>query len=155
MRLDNGGNNLRCEFCSTMLPVATDEGGIQFVDEAYELECSKCAVSLWAAVLAGAQLHACKECHGMLSKMRSLQPLIDAMRTRHPGGEIPAPADPAERNRNVNCPRCRKHMLSDFYAGGGNAVISSCEQCELNWLEDGVLMRIVRAQNAIERQRAW
>jgi Zn-finger nucleic acid-binding protein len=28
--------------------------------------------------------------------------------------------------------------------GGGGAIIATCENCELNWLDGGMLMRIVR-----------
>jgi Zn-finger nucleic acid-binding protein len=36
-------------------------------------------------------------------------------------------------------------MDAHVYFGGGNVVIDSCEQCELNWLDHGELMRIARA----------
>jgi Zn-finger nucleic acid-binding protein len=36
-------------------------------------------------------------------------------------------------------------MDSHVYGGGGNAVIGSCERCEVNWLHHGGLDRIVRA----------
>jgi Zn-finger nucleic acid-binding protein len=39
-------------------------------------------------------------------------------------------------------------MDTHFYAGPGNAVISSCEDCCLIWMDRGVLMRIVHTPDA-------
>jgi Zn-finger nucleic acid-binding protein len=36
-------------------------------------------------------------------------------------------------------------MEAHFYAGPGNVVIDSCDQCSLNWLDHGELMHIVHA----------
>jgi Zn-finger nucleic acid-binding protein len=36
-------------------------------------------------------------------------------------------------------------MDTHYYAGGGNVVIDDCSRCELNWLDAGELMSIVRA----------
>ena len=41
-------------------------------------------------------------------------------------------------------------METHFYFGGGHAVMSSCERCELHWLDGGVLMQIVRAPHDSE-----
>lgn len=155
MRLANGNASLRCEYCQTMVAVAADDSGIQFLDEAPELLCPVCSAALWNAVLARVQLHTCKQCHGYLVAMNALEPLVEAMRATHPGSEIPAPADPADLDRKIGCPRCHRHMDMDFYAGGGNVVVAGCERCELNWLDGGVLMRIVRAPRASDSEPAF
>ena len=36
-------------------------------------------------------------------------------------------------------------MDTHYYAGPGNIVIDDCASCELNWLDAGELMAIVRA----------
>ena len=36
-------------------------------------------------------------------------------------------------------------MDAHFYAGPGNVVIDSCEECSLIWLDRGELMHIVHA----------
>jgi Zn-finger nucleic acid-binding protein len=36
-------------------------------------------------------------------------------------------------------------MDTHYYAGPGNIVIDDCGRCELNWLDAGELMTIVRA----------
>jgi Zn-finger nucleic acid-binding protein len=152
MRLQSGNASLRCEYCKTVVTLTPDDAGMQFLEETPELECPSCAVALWNAVLAGAQLHTCRRCHGLLVRMNALEPLVEAMRAGHPGTEIPAPADPADLERKVVCPRCHQRMDSDFYAGGGNAVVSGCERDELNWLDGGALTRIVRAPQASDAE---
>jgi Zn-finger nucleic acid-binding protein len=39
-------------------------------------------------------------------------------------------------------------MDAHFYGGPGNAVIDSCEECSLIWMDRGVLMRIAHAPDA-------
>lgn len=146
MKLAAGNTSLRCDYCNTVVTLAQDEAGIQFLEEAPELECPACAAALWGAVLARVELHACKRCHGLLVPMSALEPLVEGMRASRPGSEVPLPADPADLDRKVVCPRCRGRMDTDFYAGGGNAVVASCERCELDWLEGGALMRMARAE---------
>jgi hypothetical protein len=81
----------------------------------------------------------------LLVKMGAFVALIDQMRAEHEGSAIPSPSDPADLKREVDCPSCHQRMDTHFYYGGGNAVISGCERCQVNWLDGGVLMGIVRA----------
>jgi len=155
MRLGSGNASLRCEYCNTVVTLAQDIDGIEFLEEAPDLECPVCAAWLWNAVLGRVQLHACKQCHGLLAPMSGLEPLVENLRAAHPGGEVPVPADPADLDRKVICPRCHQRMDSDFYAGGGNAVVASCERCELDWLGGGALMRIVHAPQTSDAEPAF
>jgi hypothetical protein len=41
-------------------------------------------------------------------------------------------------------------MDTHFYFGGGHAVMSTCEPCELHWMDGGMLMQIVRAPHEEE-----
>ena len=45
-------------------------------------------------------------------------------------------------------------MDTHFYNGPGNMIIDDCDTCELNWLDHGELMRIVRAPD-YSNQRAF
>jgi Zn-finger nucleic acid-binding protein len=155
MRLANGNASLRCDYCKSIFVAAADDTGVQLLDQAAELACPVCAVPLWDAVLAGVQIHACKHCHGLLVAMGAFEELIDQMRALHEESAIPSPADPADLKRNISCPRCRRRMDTHFYYGGGQAVISGCESCSLNWLDGGVLMRIVRAPHRSESETAY
>jgi Zn-finger nucleic acid-binding protein len=149
MRLTNGNASLRCDYCKSMVVAAADDTGVQFLDEVMDLLCPLCAVPLWNAVLARVQMHACKRCHGLLVLMESLDPLIEQMRAgNNNNGAVPPPADPSELNQIVNCPKCHHRMDTHYYYGGGQAVISGCETCDWNWLDGGVLMRMVHAPHA-------
>ena len=113
MAADNG--SLRCDYCHAVVMAQGDETGMQFVEEAADLTCPNCAVSLWATMLVGLRLHACKQCHGMLVEMGEFEALIDAMRVKHPDTMIPMQADAADLNRKVACPKCHKGMDTHFY----------------------------------------
>jgi Zn-finger nucleic acid-binding protein len=155
MRLGSGNASLRCEYCKSVVTLAQDDDGIEYLDEAPELPCPACAISLWNAVLARVPVNTCKRCQGLLLGMQALEPLVENMRATHPGSEVPAPADPADLDRRISCPQCHGHMDTDFYAGGGNVVIAGCERCELNWLDGGALKRIVHAPQTSDAEPAF
>ena len=150
MRLTSGNVSLRCDFCKNLVMVRADDTGVQFLDEVLELTCPACSVPLWNAVLATMKIEACKQCHGLLVAMGEFEALIERMRVEHPEIVIPSPADPAELQQKTACPRCHQRMDTHYYFGGGHAVMSTCERCELHWMNGGVLMRIVRAPRDTE-----
>jgi len=154
MRLQNGNSSLRCEYCKTVVTLAPDDIGVQFLEEVPDLLCPLCAASLWNSVLARVPIHACKRCQGLLVAMHSLEPLVESMRALHPERSNPLPADPSDLDRKTECPRCRQRMDAQFYSGGGNVVVCGCEPDELNWLDGGALMRIVRAPQTDEAEIA-
>jgi Zn-finger nucleic acid-binding protein len=68
---------------------------------------------------------------------------------------VPQPAaDSSDLRRKIDCPRCHHRMDTHFYAGPGNVVIDSCENCCLIWLDRGELMHIVHAP-AMRDSGAW
>jgi LSD1 subclass zinc finger protein len=150
MRMASGNSSMRCDYCHTVVAVQGDESGVQFVDEAQALTCPNCAVALWDAMLAGVKIDACKRCHGLLVPMGSFEALVERMRAEQLGSEIPTADDAADLDRRVNCPRCKQKMDTHYYFGGGHAVMSTCEKCELHWLDGGVVMKIVRAPHEEE-----
>ncbi len=145
MHLANGNAGMRCDYCGALAVIAADDTGTQFIDAAEKLDCPACAAILWNAVLSGIPLHACKHCHGLLVPMGAFEALIDQMRAVHPESAIPAASDGADLQRKVTCPNCHRNMDTHFYYGGGHAIISTCEACEMHWLDGGVLMKIVHA----------
>ena len=148
MRLTSGNASLRCDYCHNVVIAQADESGIQFLDEVVGLDCPECAVPLWNATLGGAQVQACRKCHGQLLKIGIMEALIEQMRAAHPEIVIPPPVNPADLQRKLNCPKCHRHMDSYFDFLGGHTVISGCEQCAVNWLEGGALMRMAQAPRA-------
>lgn len=157
MRVATGNTTLRCDYCRNVVVANTDDSGLHYLDEAVaDLPCPVCNIPLWGATLAGMKLCACKQCSGMLIPMAGFETLIEEMRTRCKETEIPSPADPNDLRRQLNCPKCHRQLDMHFYFGGGGSVMGGCEQCSLNWLDGGVLMRIVRAPHHDDAQAdAW
>jgi Zn-finger nucleic acid-binding protein len=146
MRVATGNTTLRCDYCKNVVVASTDDSGLHYLDEVFaDLPCPVCNIPLRNATLAGMKLCACKQCSGMLIPMAAFETLIGEMRDRCKEIEIPSPPDPKDLHRQLNCPKCRRQLDMHFYSGGGGSVIGGCEQCSLNWLDGGVLMRIVRA----------
>ncbi len=149
MRMATGNATLRCDYCKGIVVAKTDDSGLCFLDQVFaDLNCPVCSVPLWNATVAGVKLCACKQCSGMLMKMGLLEDLIDELRTTVTATAIPSPPDPNDLNRRLNCPECHRPLDMHFYFGGGGSVIGGCERCSFNWLDGGVLMRIVRAPHA-------
>ena len=146
MRLATGDGSMRCDYFKTVVMLPADDAGVHYLDETTQnLNCPDCSIPLWNAVRGGLTLWACKRCSGMLISMGVLEPLIEQLRDKNKDqDEIPSPPDPADLNRNVECPKCHRRTDVHFYMGGGGAIIATCENCELNWLDGGMLMRIVR-----------
>lgn len=153
MHLTGGNASLRCDYCKTVVVVAPDDAGVQFVDQAAGLACPMDSSPMWNAVLARVEIRACQQCHGLLVTMGAFESLIANMRAEHPEQVDSPPGNPADLKRKVICPNCHRTMDTHFYFGGGHAVVSTCEQCEMHWLDGGVLMRIVRAPHVDETRR--
>ena len=81
----------------------------------------------------------------MLIPMQALEALADELRTGQGSEAVPAVPGKDELQRKINCPQCHHAMDAHYYAGPGNVVIDSCEDCCLIWLDRGELMRIVHA----------
>ncbi|MGA7343236.1 MAG: zf-TFIIB domain-containing protein [Terracidiphilus sp.] len=146
MRVATGNTTLRCYYCKNVVIAATSDPGLHYLDEVFnDLHCPVCNIPLWDATLAGIKLCACKQCSGMLIPMAALEPLIEELRDAGAEIEIPSPPDPDDLHRQLSCPKCRRQFDMHFYLGGGGSVIGGCEQCLLDWLDGGVLMRIARA----------
>ena len=150
MRLASGNASLRCDFCKSVMIAKADDTGVQFLDEVVELMCPVCSVPLWSSVLAALKIEACKQCHGLLVPLGAFEELIERMRGEHPEVAIPAPGDPLDLQQKAPCPKCHQRMETHYYFGGGHAVMSTCERCELHWMNGGVLMRIVHAPRDTE-----
>jgi Zn-finger nucleic acid-binding protein len=91
----------------------------------------------------------------MLIDMNRFVTLIDAVRAREERSlriALPRRENPADRL--INCPACRQPMLGHIYAGPGNAVIDTCERCQVNWLDRGELRRIAVAPDSLPRRSA-
>jgi len=72
--------------------------------------------------------------------------LVQNRRANYSGSGVqPAPLEPVELQRHIDCPRCRTVMEVHPYYGPGNTVIDSCRTCGLIWLDQGEMSRMERA----------
>lgn len=145
MRLETAKDCLACEYCRNIFFPEKDDEGVAIFPEASDESCPVCAVPLMHASLAEVRLLYCTHCRGMLVPMDVFITLVEELRANQPGSLVPPAPDPSELHHKVECPHCHKPMETHFYSGAGNVIIESCDVCELNWLDHGKLMRIVRA----------
>jgi Zn-finger nucleic acid-binding protein len=145
MRMAGGQQSLRCDYCKNIYFSGPDDQGVRYLGELPGLLCPVCVIPLWDATMAGVPLRACKQCRGMLIAMGAFAGLIEQVRAEHAGSEVPDTSDEVDPSRRLECPSCHHPMETHFYYGGGRVVMEDCEHCELNWLDGGALMRIVRA----------
>jgi Zn-finger nucleic acid-binding protein len=148
MRLKPDMESYKCDYCQSVYFPEKNDDGVRVLDEPCDQDCPICNVPLVRAVLAKCPIIYCKKCGGMMVAMGALEGLIDELRAGQGSGAAPAPPDKEDLQRKMNCPQCHHPMDTHFYAGPGNAVISSCEDCCLIWMDRGVLMRIVHTPDA-------
>lgn len=154
MRLDSDDDHFRCEFCNSVFFPAKDDDGVSVLTEATGEQCPVCAVALMHAALAKVRIRYCTRCRGMLIPMSVFLALVEELRGGSQGTLIAPTPDQHDLARKINCPHCRQRMETHFYNGPGNVIIDDCETCQLNWLDHGELMRIVRAPDYSHEHRS-
>jgi len=146
MRLKSDSTSFRCEYCQRVfLPETNADDGVRALGEPSGQDCPICTIALVHATLNNIRICYCSKCHGMLVPMGALSALVDAVQGQKRGGTIQPPADAEDLQRKINCPGCHRRMDTHFYAGPGNVVIDSCENCCLTWLDGGEVTRIAAA----------
>jgi Zn-finger nucleic acid-binding protein len=148
MRLKADMESFKCDYCQRVVLPEKNEDGVRVLGESSGQDCPLCSIPLVHAVLAKNPIIYCTGCKGMLIPMAMLEGLIEELRDEYGAGAAPAAPDKEDLRRKINCPQCHRPMDAHFYAGPGNAVIDSCEECSLIWLDRGVLMRIAHAPDA-------
>ena len=141
------GDHFVCDYCHNVFVPEADEDGIRVLgSDPSQKNCPVCNILLNQASLAGKPLLYCSKCHGELVPMPQLESLVDEIRVRDGGRTAVQPsADAHDLDRRISCPQCRKPMDTHYYAGPGNVVLDSCEDCELIWLDRGELAHIAHA----------
>jgi Zn-finger nucleic acid-binding protein len=146
MQPDKSMDSWSCIYCRSVYYSQKNEDNICLLGGTSKLACPVCAVPLAEAAMDGHKLLYCGRCRGSLIPVEVFVSLLDDLRARQAGAwTISHPADPKELQRQIRCPQCGRPMDTHFYGGPGNVVIDDCAACELNWLDQGELARIVRA----------
>jgi Zn-finger nucleic acid-binding protein len=119
--------------------------GVTVVGDSVGAACPVCRLPLQSTLLEKETVCYCDRCHGFLTPIDSFGRIVWSRRARHsPNEQRTAPFDPAELRRVLKCPDCGERMDAHPYSGGGNAVVDTCESCNLIWLDAGELAVIER-----------
>jgi Zn-finger nucleic acid-binding protein len=145
MRLKSDMESLRCEYCQSVYLPDKNDDGVRVLDEPADEQCPLCNLQLVKAVLAKCPILYCKKCAGMLVAMGALEELIAELRAGQGSEAKPSAFDQDELRRVIQCPHCHRRMEAHLYAGPGNVVIDSCEECAMIWLDRGEAKRIASA----------
>ncbi len=137
---------MRCEHCASLWFPPESEEGVRTLDEAAGHDCPSCAAPLVAGWIEDRGVAHCLRCKGILTSTRTLYEIVNIRRMKAKGPFAPErPVDPGEFSRQLACPSCREPMHVHPYYGPGNAVIDTCGDCLLVWLDHSELSVIVSA----------
>jgi Zn-finger nucleic acid-binding protein len=142
MRLKSDMESLRCEYCQSVYLPDKNDDGVRVLDEQADEQCPLCNQPLVHAVLAKCPILYCKKCGGMLVAMGALEELLAELRAEVGSGAKPSAYDKDELSRTIQCPHCHRRMEAHLYAGPGNVVIDSCQECCMIWMDRGEAKRI-------------
>jgi Zn-finger nucleic acid-binding protein len=145
MKLNADEDHLKCEYCKSIFFPSKDDEGVSVLEVESGEECPVCDLPLKHAAMAKIRIRYCTKCRGMLVPMGVFLAMVQELRAGDPGTLIAPTPDRHDLQRRIGCPHCHRQMETHFYNGPGNVIIDDCEHCELNWLDSGELMRIVRA----------
>jgi Zn-finger nucleic acid-binding protein len=138
-----------CRYCSSFhFPETTAPDGVRVLaDSPEKLVCPACRKTLATALLDEAHpVHYCRNCRGVLLSRGTFADVVRLRRAWATGVPAAAIQPPREEfERRVTCPSCGRELATHPYYGPGNAVIDSCDTCDVIWLDFGELKQIVDA----------
>lgn len=154
MDLVDGRDYFHCEYCqSYCFPPGTGDDGVRVVGGATQLNCPLCTSSLVEARIEGESVEFCPRCRGFLASNPVFATIVREGRAKRPFGDSDHQFNPADLNRHVDCPQCKKKMDTHPYYGGGRVAVCTCDECELIWLDAGELT-IIEQHNPQPRASA-
>jgi Zn-finger nucleic acid-binding protein len=155
MRLKPDEDSYKCDYChNVFLPERSDDG-VRVLGDPSNLACPICNIPLVNAAMGKIHILYCTKCQGMLVSMQTFSTLIDELQAQQRRPIAQPPADGSDLQRKIDCPQCHHRMDTHFYAGPGNVVVDSCEDCSLIWLDRGELMHIVYAPDALSESPSF
>jgi Zn-finger nucleic acid-binding protein len=149
MQLIDRQRQFRCGHCDTTHVIeAPAVDGVRIVRRSESAPpCPLCAAPLADALLDETfRVEHCERCRGLTMPRQTFAEAIRRLRARQSGTPVdPAPIDPTELGRTLDCPKCQAQMDTRRYDGPGNIVIDACSRCDVIWLDYGELSRIIQA----------
>jgi Zn-finger nucleic acid-binding protein len=144
--------HLICRNCKQFHFAEETGDGVTVLGEPTGANCPVCGVPLKSAEIEGQTVCYCERCRGFLTQFDAFGHIVCRRRSRYALQDNPAEGfDPVELQRVLSCPNCHEHMEAHPYFGGGNAVVDSCESCQLIWLDAGELVLIERFTPHVHR----
>ena len=144
----------RCTHCTSFEFPEEIADGVSPLGEPAGIDCPVCAKPLQTAAVDGEPVSYCERCRGFLAALDSFGRILVKRRALHGHNEqVVEPFNPEELKRRLACPACHKAMDPHAFCGGGNAVVDTCEHCNLIWLDAGelaVIERFVPHEHRIE-----
>ena len=131
-----GRDSVRCGHCGRSQAIVTDREQRQLGPQTGR-DCPLCDEPLRLIMLGTHKAECCGRCGGLLL---STDLLSELMTTQAPSTNIPTENTQRSKER-IKCPGCNQMMELHPYYGPGRAVIDSCYDCSLIWLDRGELVR--------------
>lgn len=144
MRLNESGAYLYCEYCSSLQFMSETDEDVAVGKHLSGEQCPVCNVELLAATVEQFDVAYCARCRGLLLAAPVFRGIIEARRADGVAQPVPRRAI-TESTRALNCPSCATEMARHPYYGPGDAVVDSCGDCFLLWLDHPELTVIVQA----------
>ena len=147
----------QCEFCHKVFFPGEDDKGVEVSGESSvaSLNCPVCFQPLANASLEKTAVLFCTQCHGLLMRMEAVEGVVDELRASIENDAVQASADRDDLKRVIQCPQCNRRMDTHRYAGPGNVVVDSCDNCSLIWFDRGEVTRIAHAPDEDTLQRTY
>lgn len=138
-----------CAFCCTV-QAATDVSevidSVLSLGELMGVHCPACDAELVTALVDEVPAALCPGCHGVLFSSTEFRQIVEDRRAAYSGPETVVNAPhPAEFERHLSCPGCHRKMEVHPYYGAGRAIIDSCGDCKLVWVDQGELTNLERS----------
>lgn len=133
--------------CSQVEVLAPTADGLVPEGRATDFNCPNCVDQpLYVGEINKTQVCFCMGCRGFVIDRMSFGELMEVLRAAYDGADdAPILLDPEELKKLCLCPACGELMETFNYYGPGNVVLDTCNECQLTWLDEGELAKIVRA----------
>ncbi len=147
----------QCSYCHRVFFPGQDDEHVEVsaISPGQNLNCPVCYQPLVDGTLAKTAVLYCTQCRGFLMPMGLLADLVAELRASSNQDAVQTSADRDDLKRVIQCPRCNRRMDTHRYAGPGNVVVDSCDNCSLIWLDQGEITRIAHAPDEDTLERTY